>query len=882
MVKDDKKQEVTQATKIVEAAATSANTVTVKFDGVVDTTTATAIKLARGTTDITVTTAFADDAKSVILTSNTTFAAGTYTVTVGSFAPASFNVTKQTPTALKIANTKVANKDGARVYFEVLDQYGSVMSNYTANKLDVTAYNVTKGHTIYAGLQTKKDYFTLACSTENLANTGYLNAVGDKVSVVAYLKDNASVACTTELEITRIYTDSLTFGEIKLGDDKRVTVNRTYEIEYTAKDTEDKAVTFDEQPAAGGQLATVAFDYYNFISSNVSAVNMGDAFVDSEGRLKFVAGNTAGTAIITAINTITGATTDIKIVVNNTAKLSSVDIADASVACNASSGDKFKAAVTAYDQFGEVIDAKNVKNTNLNSGFGSYFNSITATPNGYIQINKITSDGKYVEYEVASDLSKMKNQTVTFNFVSKEMGETGYIRSSSTVTIDDEIEAAALEIVKAPDATVTEGGKVNVQFSVKDQYQNKMALTTSPDGIAYTGEYITSWTNSNGVVSSAAVTSEGDKVYKLELTAPMIDDLSKSGSFTLKLTDGGRTIASKLFNLVIVDSITGYSVSTDSDKYKAGDTIKVTVDAYSAGSFNANYNGSADVNINAAGKNYTKTLKFENGVASFELTAGTAGTGYKVTVTNKNDAAITANSDDYEVKGNAAGKLTVDAASGNFRITDSEGNATTTTATKTFATIKVTDDTMNKDITGDVSVNGWTLNDDKTVEVELDGDNIVTTIANGAYDLGATGLSITGVPATSYNHNIVFAITINGFTWEIKIAAGNTGNETVKDAGAATAAATAAANQAATDAVVAAWTTGKSITGAGTTVTDETTLKSALADEYTAAGYDIEIIIVTEPDSYADTKTGTYKVKVTHQTNGTTAETGELTVTLAS
>lgn len=861
----------------MEAAASSAKTVTVTFDGVVDTTSATAIKLSRGTTDITVTAAYADDAKSVILTSDTTLAAGTYTVTVGSFAPASFNVTKQTPTALKIANSKVANKDGARVYFEVVDQYGDVMSNYTANKLSVTAYNVTKGHAIYANTSTKKDYFTLACSTENLSNTGYLNAVGDKVSVVAYLKDNASVACTTELEITRIYTDSLTFGEIKLGDDKRVTVNRTYEIEYTAKDTEDKDVTFDEQSASGETAATVSIDYYNFISSNVSAVNMGDVFVDSEGRLKFVAGNTAGTATITAINTITGATTDIKIVVNNTAKLSSVDIADASVACNASTGDKFKAAVTAYDQFGEVIDAKNVKNVVLSTGAPSYFNSITATPTGNIQINKITSDGKYVEYEVVSSLTAMKNQTVTFNFVSKEMGETGYIKSSSIVTIDDEIEAAALDIVKAPDATVTEGGKVNVQFSVKDQYQNKMALTTTNGGIAYTGDYVVSCTNSNGVVSSAAMTTgDGDKVYKLELTAPMISDLSKSGSFTLKLTDGGRTIASKLFNLVIVDSITKYSVSTDADKYKAGDTIKVTVDAYSADGFNANYNGSADVNIAAAGKNYTKTLKFENGVATFELTAGTAGTGYTVTVTNKNDATITAASDAYEVKGNAAGKLTVDAASGNFRITDSEGNETTTTATKTFATIKVTDETMNKDITGDVTVAGWTLNDDKTVEVELDGDNIVTKIAGATYSL-ATGLSITGVPATSNNHNIVFAITINGFTWESKIAAGTSGSETVTDTGAVN----AAANQDATDAVVAAWTTGKSITGAGTTVTDAASLKTALAAEYTTAGYDIEIIIVTEP-TYADTETGTYKVKVTNQTNSTTATTGELTVTLAS
>ena len=102
--------EVVKATKIVEANATTAKTVTVKFDGTVDTSTTTAIKLTRGTTDITVSAKYADDAKSVLLTSDTTLAAGTYTVTVGSFEPASFNVVKQTPTTLKIANTKVANR----------------------------------------------------------------------------------------------------------------------------------------------------------------------------------------------------------------------------------------------------------------------------------------------------------------------------------------------------------------------------------------------------------------------------------------------------------------------------------------------------------------------------------------------------------------------------------------------------------------------------------------------------------------------------------------------------------------------------------------------------------------------------------------------------
>ena len=817
---EEKPVEEAKATKIVEAKAATAKTVSVTFDGVVDTTSATAIKLERGTTPITVATKYADDAKSVLLTSDTSLAAGTYTVTVGSLESVSFNVTKQTPTSLNIVNTTIANQASARVYFQVLDQYGEVMENYTDKKLTISAYNVTKGHAIAKGTVTKKDYFLLNCSTETVAAGGsFLNAIGDKISIVAYLTDNAAVACTTELEIVRVYTDELTLDDVKLGDDKRVTVNKTYEISYTAKDTEGKDVTFDEQPAgsnANGSAstsATVTIDNYNFISSNISAIDMTKVYVDSNGHLNFVAEGTPGTAVITAINTITGKTTSITIVVNNTAKLSSMDIADASVACNATPGTtKFKATVTAYDQFGEVIDAKNVKNVTFNAnGTGThsdnYFNSITATPSNMIQLNKITSDGKYVEYQVISDISGLKDHSVTFNFVSKEMGENGYIKSTSLISVDDRIEASALEIVKDPDATVSENGKVSVLFAVKDQYQNKMRLAIAGDlkTASYTDAttsdtYIVSCENTNTVVTTCAIKTTTDtNVYKMELTAPMIGDLSKSGTFTMKLKDGGKVIASKMYNLIVVDSIDSYNVSTDTDKYKAGQTIKVTVDAYSDGKFNPNYNATVDVDITANNsKTFSKTIKFENGIATFDLTAGTAGTNYTVSVAAKNANAegtyASDTSDSYTVEGSEAGKLAVK-ADGYLHILDSQGNPTTAASARdSYATFKVMDENLNADITWDVSINGWSLKSDATLPVHITGANKVDKINNASYDL-ASGLTISNIPATSDNHNIVLSITIDGFTWQKKVAYTTGGSKVFGDTGAAKDAALAKAEE---------------------------------------------------------------------------------------
>lgn len=124
-----------------------------------------------------------------------------------------------------------------------------------------------------------------------------------------------------------------------------------------------------------------------------------------------------------------------------------------------------------------------------------------------------------------------------------------------------------------------------------------------------------------------------------------------------------------------------------------------------------------------------------------------------------------------------------------------------------------------------------------------------------------------------------FTQIVAGDKFTVTVAAGSASLAipVVPEASAYTATANAAAK-----AITDKWTAGKTITGAGTTVTDEDTLKTALAKEYVTPGYTVTITITSAPGNYADTQTGTYTVTIKNTTTGGTSTTTALTVTLAS
>ncbi|MCI5936037.1 MAG: hypothetical protein MRZ65_11075 [Lachnospiraceae bacterium] len=791
------------ATKIVEAKPATAKTVKVTFDGPVDTTTSTAIKLTRGTTDVTVKAEYADDKKSVVLTSDTTLAAGSYSVTVGTFDAVSFTVEKQTPNKLVISSKTVANKNFARIYFQVLDQYDDIMTNYGSNKITMTAFNSTKGHSVNPRQATSSDNFWYVdCPTQD-GGVATNNVLGDSINVVAYVTDMPQISTTATLTLAKIYVDTLEFGDEKLGDDKRVTVSSTYELPYTAKDNEGNSANFETGDINTTTRTTsyVQIGDYSFVSSNPAALPMNGIKIDSKGKLTFTTGNTAGTAVITALNTVTGTTTTKTIVVNALPVLAQVDIAEASVAkdhassATISAASKFSAAVTAYDQFGEVIAPTALKGVSLSTYFSATDSNSLGAP---IEAVRFSADGKYIEYNVKSSLANYKG-TAKFTMLSKTNGATGPITSKSDVVIGDEIEPASIEAVKAPGATFISGDKIKLQFAVKDQYQNRLALNT-PSALDVTpnGEYWVKVESTTGTIvgnSTGSAVAGQWNVYEVESGLKFdstVASVSKTDTINYVLMQGNKEISSLTYNITVAKEVSSFEVSTDKDTYSAGDKIVVTVKAMSQANTQQNSYLNGDVNVivcqtESALKTFNKTLKFKDGEATFDLTAEAAGENREISVTKFNSTVTGNNSTNkYKVLAGSAGTMVV--SGGQFVFKDAKGNfldagsgsyesyATFTlkNVTRNNAAVSISDLHIGTGSTSAAAI----LAQGQTAKVEINNaSNTVTKIAGIDYDISGTSadetdsFAVSGIKDVDVANGDVLelSVTINGLTWSKKI-----------------------------------------------------------------------------------------------------------------
>ncbi len=642
---------------VVDPAATKINAVNVKdaktfevvFDGKVKDTTKEKFKVTRSATEV----KMADpkwnaDGKSAILSSDTVLQAGTYTVTYGTMT-GTVAVQAQKATKLEIRTKKIplGNTLGSdqKVYYSILDQYGTDMG-ITSNKLTVTATNMTRNHALYVGTDASyKNYFTVR-------NDATMNdAVGDKIAVVAYLKTDASILAKEELEIANIYTKDFTFGTPDSGDakDKNIYVNKdnyTYSLPYTAADTEGNAVTLNTtkknsrgvlQPDASG-LATT--NNITFISSNINTIDPKEFKIDKDGKLTFKTGSYASKVTITAINNVTGATTSVEVNVGESSEIRTFETASKTIP-RMESGATYKVDVTAKDQYGTVMAAKDVAKINL----ADKFNISAAGQTGIGA--KITADGKYVEF-TGVDTSKLNaGDSINIRFVNKK----DPTQISDVVLNVGERRMPEKVTVKAVN-TLYVGGDDNTKLdiTVLDNYEEKMDkagsnLTLTVDSSNADGVYtVTGGTgvkgNKLGDVKVTAVAVPAGKVDTDATALVKVAYVNEAGAND-NLEDVKVTIpVSKKASTFE----TGFANEADSDKeFKSGETANVKVTAKNGadklGKFTGNVAVKEEVVSGAAVTLSTtnKTLSFKDGVAetSFTVKAGTTGVKYTIVGTDK-------------------------------------------------------------------------------------------------------------------------------------------------------------------------------------------------------------------------------------------------------
>ena len=642
---------------VVDPAATKINAVNVKdaktfevvFDGKVKDTTKEKFKVTRSATEV----KMADpkwnaDGKSAILSSDTVLQAGTYTVTYGTMT-GTVAVQAQKATKLEIRTKKIplGNTLGSdqKVYYSILDQYGTDMG-ITSNKLTVTATNMTRNHALYVGTDASyKNYFTVR-------NDATMNdAVGDKIAVVAYLKTDASILAKEELEIANIYTKDFTFGTPDSGDakDKNIYVNKdnyTYSLPYTAADTEGNAVTLNTtkknsrgvlQPDASG-LATT--NNITFISSNINTIDPKEFKIDKDGKLTFKTGSYASKVTITAINNVTGATTSVEVNVGESSEIRTFETASKTIP-RMESGATYKVDVTAKDQYGTVMAAKDVAKINL----ADKFNISAAGQTGIGA--KITADGKYVEF-TGVDTSKLNaGDSINIRFVNKK----DPTQISDVVLNVGERRMPEKVTVKAVNTLYVGGDdNTNLDITVLDNYEEKMDkagsnLTLTVDSSNADGVYtVTGGTgvkgNKLGDVKVTAVAVPAGKVDTDATALVKVAYVNEAGAND-NLEDVKVTIpVSKKASTFE----TGFANEADSDKeFKSGETANVKVTAKNGadklGKFTGNVAVKEEVVSGAAVTLSTtnKTLSFKDGVAetSFTVKAGTTGVKYTIVGTDK-------------------------------------------------------------------------------------------------------------------------------------------------------------------------------------------------------------------------------------------------------
>ena len=762
------------ATKISSASVTAADVIEVKFDGVITSASAAAITLTRAGSATKVTAALSADATSVTLKGDSAFPTGTYTIALGDMN-ATVVVEKQTPKTLQINTDKVGISANAAVVYQVLDQYGNDMQ-YSSSKLTVQAYDSTKGIAVAPTTSSKK-YFTLNTATTTAAGNNAI-AVGDTIHVVAYLSNNASVVASKDLEVTTVFTESFEFGDIKLGDDKRVTENGTYELPYTASNNLGEVVVLDKRAQLGTASGSYAANVTNgltFISSNTAALPTNNISIDKDGVMTFKAG-TEGTAILTVMNNYTGKQTSLTIVVNKTPQLSELVVDDMEVAFDIAStaNATVKAPVVAYDQFGEVISATKCKNLSLST----LSQQIAPATAGFSVDTKLSDDGQYVVYKITSGTTLTKDQTITVTFTSTATGAKGYITSTAKIFVSDDVQPAALKMSTEPTLSLGSGATTKINADVLDNYNNKM--TAAQLGAAKNGATTTTTgykliiADPDQILNQAAMTGFASNEKDITSSIGSNVDLkvitnstgaTKKGTvkiIVVSSNDATNVIAQKSYTISVAPANAKFVTNTDKEHYTVGDKIVVTVDAYTSAGYNSDFNGDVAVEVTLTGssKKYNTTLKFTNGTATYELTANDIS-ATKVIISTIETSPITTQAADasaFDVVAGSASKLTVDTNS-YVTVEDIGGNTVSSYEGKKSATIKVEDLTLNSDITGDCTF-GSTLNTDKTY---------VLTFTAGVSD----ALPTVTVPTVNQGNAIKITVTIGDLSYTKTIKSGS-------------------------------------------------------------------------------------------------------------
>lgn len=619
----------------------------------------------RGTIATTVEATWAEDGKSVELVRATNLLAGDYTVTVGGLEFAedanvgTVKVEAQKIASLEIATDNVVKAASADVVFAAKDQYGDKMDK-TRGDFNWTVVNVTDS--------TRAVTVTGAVGDKVLKlNTNTAN-VDDVIRVTGLLASDPSVKVIKEITVSNIFVDSFELGEVVLPKDATMLVqNAGYvEVEYSAKDNFGNDVELADVLATANNDTIGGIQFITSDATIIPVASATDNFKVTDGKLEVKVLNKAGDVTLTALNTNTGDTSSVNVKVNATASAATAEFGDYKDDAEIVAGDTngtAKLGITFFDQYGEAIEPASASLTNFNvtvTGAGTTAPTLT-----------LSSDGKYIEFND----SAATPGTYTATLVHKTTGAS----VSTQIKVNEARVANQLKVVTAPNTDLVAGENTKVKFEFIDQYGKKM--TTSSEVVKVTKA---SAADTKIIVPAHdASLNFATATADVTVTAGAAAD-TETVTFTLQKADG-TVIDTQAFNFTIIADAAKFVASTDKKEYTAGDDIVVTVKAEQpAGTFYNKYNETQTAKVTVGTKDYIRTLKFVDGVATTTVPATTAGASVAVKVDWTSIPGGVASATNVKVVEAAASKFVLtgatSAATLDIELYDDYGNKITTFA----------------------------------------------------------------------------------------------------------------------------------------------------------------------------------------------------------
>lgn len=543
---------------------------------------------------------------------------------------ASYRVEKNEIKAVRITSARVPHVNGAKIYFDAIDNYGDKMENTSAGKFNwkiSCSDPQVKTALIEQGIRNNNDYISLT----NFGSKDLGVKVDETViGVQAILKDDSGVTSgSVKVAVKSLKIDKVDIIDIVLEKGaKHVyedTSPKTYTLKYVAVDNYGDPV--DWSLYYPGSENSAYNNKYEAYSDNEDVVSK--PVMENENQLKVtVQANKPGTANVYII----AESQDYKkykievFAKPRPLKIKFPDSKEHSIVAGEDEAEKVP--VSFIDQYNEEMAPGSVTQNEFKKAFGTPRLSDENLIVNYVSDNS----GDFVTFNAKNLTSETKDVKVTFQAYDENEN---LISSTFTINVDPERRPDTIRFISDVPDSIVKGESVNLKFYIQDNRgkiwkdTNKVSIELLSDNTTYI------------VLSDLTFNDDGTGTMTITGVGESSGNNDPYVSLMFKMRYMGKEISATTFEpykLIVYGNLDEIKVNTNvaaDESIKSGQSIEITLTAYNNNKILDTYNRTyKDVKFTQYDEIEGKTsdsltqyavVEFVNGVANVSLVAQKSG-----------------------------------------------------------------------------------------------------------------------------------------------------------------------------------------------------------------------------------------------------------------